>query len=91
MAQAALAELPQLAAQLVDEYGAVPVNVSAAVGGVAAVVLLRLLLRGGGGPVAGLTEDPTLGYDAKEVADPQTKGWGYAGVLSPLHQDLSQR
>ena len=78
MAQAALAELPQLAAQLVDEFGAVPV--SAAVGGVAAVVLLRLLLRGGGGPVAGLTEDPTLGYDAKEVADPQTKGWGYAGV-----------
>ena len=74
MAQAALAEL----GQLVDEYGAVPV--SAAVGGVAAVVLLRLLLRGGGGPVAGLTEDPTLGYDAKEIADPAVKGWGYAGV-----------
>ena len=71
--------------ELVDAYGAALVYTAA--GGIAMGLLQNAVLpvlTGRGGTnnkcAKGLVEDPALGYKAKEVSDPATKGWGYTGV-----------
>lgn len=68
--------------ELVNAYGAP--TVYGVAGGVAVVMLQNVVLpiargRSTSAPVK-LVENPSLRYDAKEVSDPATKGWGYTGV-----------
>ncbi len=71
--------------ELVDAYGAALVYTAA--GGIAMGLLQNIVLpvlvgrgRANKSTAKGLVEDPALGYKAKEVSDPATKGWGYTGV-----------
>ena len=69
--------------ELVTAYGAP--TVYGAAGGIAVIVLQSIVLpavsrRGGTNAPVRLVENPALGYKAKEVSNPATKGWGYTGV-----------